>query len=162
MGFSLEQVLDQVNHGDTVTVTMVSNQDNGIASYAVGGLIYHQPTGGVDIGGAPFQPATLRSDPAKPLKMYFSDRKLDIDGPPAVGTFPHSPRQPFNANATEQLSMVISLRPGFQGMHLTVFGSTSLVTMEPMGDLLVGLGPSLGNSRGGVFIVSFLGIQRPF
>jgi hypothetical protein len=45
-------------------------------------------------------------------------------------------------------------------MHVSVFGTTSLVTLSPMGNLLVGVGPSLSNSAAGVFVVAFLGITR--
>ena len=56
MGQSLDQILAQVSDGDTVNVTMVSNQDNGIASYAVGGLVFHKATGGIIFGGPRFHP----------------------------------------------------------------------------------------------------------
>lgn len=159
MGQSLDQILEQVGDGDTVNVVMVSNQDNGIASYAVGGLVFHAATGDVVFGGPPFRPASLQSPEGEPLKMYFSDRKLDIDPPPTPGTFGHTPRQPFNANETEDLGVSIFL--GTHVMRVAVFGSQSFVQLSPMGDLLVGLGPSLGNSAAGVFVVAFLGITRP-
>ena len=91
--------------------------------------------------------------------FFFSDRKLNIDPPPAQGTFGVSPRQPFNANATEKLGMSIMLETHV--MELDVFGGKSFVSLSPMGDLLVGLGPSLGNSAAGVFVVAFTGIVRP-
>lgn len=160
MGQSLEQILADIRDGDTVNVTMVSNQDNGIASYAVGGLVFRAATGGVTVGGAPFRPARLASNPNQPFDMFFSDRKLAIDAPPAPGTFGVGPRQPFNANAPEKLGMSISLGAGAHVMQLTVFGARSLVTLSPMGNLLVGLGPSLGNSAAGVFVVAFLGVTR--
>ena len=93
--------------------------------------------------------------------MFFSDRMLEIDPPSAPGTLGHSPRQPFNANATEKLGVSISLGTASHVMQLAVFGSKSLVTLSPMGDLLVGLGPSLGSSAAGVFVVAFVGIVRP-
>jgi hypothetical protein len=40
---------------------LVSNQDNGIASYAVGGLVFHKATGGLLVNGPPFRPARLES-----------------------------------------------------------------------------------------------------
>jgi hypothetical protein len=161
MGRSLDQILTEVGDGDTVNVTLVSNQDNGIASYAVGGLVFHKATGGLLVNGPPFRPARLESNPSLPFQMFFSDRKLNIDPPPAQGQFGGSPRQPFDANATEKLGMSISLGNGSHEMQLAVFGSKSLVHLTPTGDLLVGLGPSMGNSSAGVFVVSFLGITRP-
>jgi hypothetical protein len=41
--------------------------------------------------------------------MFLSDRKLSIDPPPALNTFGSSPRQPFNANDTDKVSVLISL-----------------------------------------------------
>lgn len=161
MGQSLDQILAQVGDGDIVNVTMVSNQDNAIASYAVGGLVFHKATGGLVVGGPLFRPARLASDEGRPFTMFFSDRKLGIDPPPAPGTFGGGPRQPFNANATEKLGMSISVGTNSHVMQLAVFGSKSLVTLSPMGDLLVGLGPSLGHSAAGVFVVAFEGIIRP-
>jgi hypothetical protein len=159
MGQSLDQILAQVADGDTVNAVIVSNQDNGIASYAIGGLAFHKATGGVILGGPPFRPARLES--STPFNMFFSDRMLNIDPPPAPGTFGGGPRQPFNANATEKLGVSISLGAGAHVMQLAVFGSKSLVTLSPMGDLLVGLGPSLGHSAPGVFVVAFVGISHP-
>ena len=46
MGMNLEDVLTQAKNGSSVHITIVSNQDNGIASYAVGDLIFHPATGG--------------------------------------------------------------------------------------------------------------------
>ncbi len=160
MGQSLDQILAEVGDGDTVNVTLVSNQDNGIASYAVGGLVFHKSTGGVILGGPPLRPGRLASNPGQELQMFFSDRMLNIDPPPATGTFGSGPRQPFNANATEKLGVSISLF-GTHVMELDVFGGKSFVTLSTMGDLLVGLGPSLGHSAAGVFVVAFTGIVRP-
>jgi hypothetical protein len=140
-------------------VTIVSNQDNGIASYAIGGLVFTAAAGGVIFGGPPFRPARLES--VEPFQMFFSDRRLDIDPPPEPGTFGHSPRQPFSANATEKLGVWISLGTTLHLMQLEAFGSKSLVVLSPMGDLLVGLGPSFGGSPAGVFLVAFLGFTRP-
>ncbi len=160
MGQSLDQILAQVADGDSVNVTLASNQDNGIVGYAIGGLVFHKSTGGVFVGGPPLRLARLASNPGQELLFFFSDRKLNIDPPPAPGTFGNSPRQPFNANATEGLGMSITLGTPHV-MELAVFGGKSLVSLSPMGDLLVGLGPSLGNSAAGVFVVAFTGIVRP-
>src|SRR6185312_9386700 len=109
MGQTLDQILAQVRDGDSVSVTLASNQDNGIVGYAVGSLVYHVSSGGVVVGGPPFRLARLASSPGQELQMFFSDRKLDIDPPPAPGSFGRSPRQPFNANATEKLGMTVSV-----------------------------------------------------
>lgn len=148
MGQSLDQILTQVADRDTVNVVMVSNQADGVATYAVGGLVFHKATGGLILGGPPFRPARLQSDSDQPFQMFFSDR-----------TAPGG--QPFNANATEKVGMSISLGSPHV-MQLQVFGTQSLVTLSTMGDLLVGLGPSMSHSgAAGVFVVAFLGVSRP-
>ena len=124
MGQSIDQILAQVADGDTVHVVMVSNQDDGIATYTVGGLFYHKATGGFLLGGPPFRPARLQSSDQS-LQMFFSDRMLNIDPPPPVGGFGVTPRQPFNADATEKVGMSISLGSPHV-MQLQVFGSRSL------------------------------------
>ena len=160
MGQTLDQILTQVGDGDRVGVTLASNQDNGIVGYAVGDLVYHKASGGVILGGPVFRPARLESSPGQELQFFFSDRKLDIDPPPPPGSFGRTPRQPFNANATEKLGMTIGLGSPHT-MQLVVFGTKSLLTLNAMSDLLVGVGPSLGNSAAGVFVVAFTGIFRP-
>ncbi len=157
MGQSLAQILAEVGEGDIVNTTLVSNEDDGIASYAVGGLSFHPATGGILFNGPRFRPARLT---ATGFTMFFSDRKLAIDPPAPPGQFGQSPRQPFNANATETLgvSMTLGLTPIIE---LAVFGSKSRFVLNPMGDLLVGLGPSFGHSAGSVFVVAFTGIVRP-
>ena len=161
MGQSIDEIVAQVHDGDTVNVVMVSNQDDGIATYTVGGLVFRKATGGLILGGPRFIPARLESSPGQPLQMFFGDRMLNIDPPPPAGGFGGAPRQPFNANATEKVGMSISLG-GTHVMQLQVFGSKSLVTLSTMGDLLVGLGPSMGPSgAAGVFVVAFLGIIHP-
>ena len=163
MGMNLEDVLAQAGNGSSVHVTMVSDQDNGIASYAVGDLIFHPATGGQEFDGPPLVPAHMESAGSS-LAMFFSDRKLSIDPPPPPGGFGHSPRQPFSANATEALGMTVS--PGF-GDHqtirvsITLFGNTAPFDMERQGNLYVGVGPSLGTSPEGVYILAFTGITNP-
>lgn len=163
MGMNLEQVLTQARGGSSVGITLVSNQDNGIASYAVGSLIFHPATGGKVFGGPRLRPAHMESDAAHPLVMFFSDRRLSIDPPPTPGSFGGGPRQPFSANATEALGVLVA--PGL-GDHqtvrvsITVFGNSSTFDMERRGNLLVGVGPPLGPSPEAVYILAFTGISN--
>ena len=41
MGKNLTEIIDAAANGASVGVVVVTNQDNGIASYAKGSLIYH-------------------------------------------------------------------------------------------------------------------------
>ena len=51
----------------------------------------------------------------------------------------------------------MSIRLDTHVMQLAVFGTQSVVRLSPVGDLLVGLGPSLALSAAGVFIVACIG-----
>jgi hypothetical protein len=88
MGQSLDQILAQVGDGDTVDVTMVSNQGNGIASYAVGELVFHKATGNVIIGGSSFRPARLASNASQPFEWRAFSRAGHAPAPPHFGLRP--------------------------------------------------------------------------
>ena len=162
---NLEDVLTQAKNGSSVHITIVSNQDNGIASYAVGDLIFHPATGGpVVVVGHPVQAAHMESAAANPLTMFFSDRTLSIDPSPAQGQFGGSQRQPFAANQTEPLG--VSVSPGFSDhqtirVRITVFGNTSTFDMKRQGNLFVGVGPQFGGSPEAVYVLAFTGITNP-
>lgn len=162
MGKSLDQILAEVSEGDKVGVSIVTNQDNGTATYAVGDLIYHPAS----MIGPFMRPARLSTTGGEPLKYFFSDRMLDIDPPPPPGNFGNSPRQPFSANSTDKLGVSISLH--FLGNRVVKFtlhswgNATFSVPTEPRGNLLVGIGPPIGNaSDHAVYVVAFTGITRP-
>jgi len=167
MGKSLEQILAEVHDGDTVGVTLVTNQDSGVVGYATGGLLYRaRPAGAVlnSRGGVTLHAPTLSSTSSEPLGVYFNDRRLDIDPAAPEGSFGHSPRQPFSANATDRLGMSISIGTGTHVMHLTFLtwgGGVAHLPMEPRGNVLVGIGPPLGDSSNAVYVVSFGGLSRP-
>ncbi len=145
---NLEDVLSQAKHGDSVYITMVSNQDNGIASYAEGILVFQMETGGEVYGGPPFKPAHMESG-GNTLKMYFSDRSVSRD-------------QPFSAEETEALGLTVSLGRGEDhntiSVTISVFGNSKKFNMERQGNLFVGLGPSLGKSAEAVYILAFTGV----
>ena len=157
---NLEQVLATAKDGSSVHITLVSNQNNGIASYADGSLIFHPQSGGTEFGGPPLRPAHMES--ASPMKMYFSDRRLSIDPVPAGGFAP-TPRQPFNANATEALSVSVAMTASDHktiNVSIKVFGNTVKFTMDRIGDLYAGVGPSLSQSSGAVFVLAFTGVSQ--
>ena len=143
MGQSLDQMLAGAIDGvSRVNVTIASNEDDGVASFAQGQLVFH--AGNLEKG----LPASLQPDPGVTFTMFFSDR--------------HTGLQPFAADQTEQLGVSITLgTTGAHVMHLAVFGTNSPVRLSPMGDLLVGLGPSLSRSAAGVFVASFKLPDRP-
>ena len=158
MGKSLDQILAEVGNGDRVGVTIVTNQDNGIASYATGDLVYHPGS----LIGTFFLPARLSTTGGEPLKYYLSDRMLNIDGPPAPGGLA-VPRQPFSADATDQLGVSVSSF-GTPVIKFTLhsWGNVTFsLAMESRGNLLVGVGPPVGNlTDQAVYVVSFTGVFR--
>jgi hypothetical protein len=172
MGRNFDQILAearQLGSNVEVGVSIVTNQDNGIVSYATGRLKYHP---GSLIG--PIQrPDRLSTTGSSPLLYYFSDRMIDIDPPdppPSSGNFPsgHLPRQPFSANATDKLGVSIS-RGGATGLVTLVAkftlhswgNATFSVPVEARGNLLVGVGPPIGNlTDHAVYVISFNGPYR--
>jgi len=148
MGQSLDQILAQSVDGSRVNVTIASNEDDGVASFAQGQLVLHR--GNLEKG----IPSSLEPDPGVTFTMYFSDRRTSLPGTQTL--------QPFRADETEQLGVSIELgTTGTHVMQLAVFGTKSPVSLSPMGDLLVGLGPSLSRSAAGVFVASFELPDRP-
>ena len=161
MGKGLDQILSEGGEGTKVTVTVVTNQDNLIASYARGTLIYHPPA----LVGPIFRGPRLSTSGGESLMYYFSDRMLNIDRPPNPGEFERTPRQPFSANATDELGLSVS-SGGFVGSSggttvakftLRSWGNATFsVPMESRGNLLVGIGPPIGNlTDHAVYVISF-------
>ena len=162
MGLSPDTVLAQATEGDLVDVTLVSNEDDGIASYAAGTLVFRAATGGTVLGGPRLKPARMETISGQPLKYLFSDRRLNIDPPPPEDTFAGDPRQPFSANAVEPLSVSMTLTSSpTLPVKLSFFGGTSKLDMDKRGKLLVGVGPSLGPSEGGMYVLSFTRLHKP-
>jgi hypothetical protein len=169
MGKNFDQILAearQIGSGARVGVTIVTNQDDGIASYATGDLSYYPGS----LIGPIRRPERLSTTGSEPLKYYLSDRMLDIDPPDPPGSFPHSPRQPFSANATDKLGVSVSrgvLIPGL-GSPVVKFtlhswgNATFSVPLESRGNLLVGVGAPIGNvTDHAVYVISFTGVFRP-
>lgn len=164
MGMNYTQVLAAAAAAPGLVIaTLVTNQDDGIATYAVGGLAYHPP--GSSSGGGGFglmRPARLSTTGVADglgLEHYFSDRRLAIDPPPSDGSFPKFPRQPFSANAIDRLGLSMSRNlsgPVVAKFTLHAAGNTSFtVPLEERGNLLVGLGPAVGShSDHAVYVIS--------
>lgn len=151
MGYSIDEIVSNCDEGYFVKATIASNQDDGVVSYATGGFVYHPfslKTG---------QHARLLSD--GPFTMLFSDRTRDT----AIGggelSFPNVERQPFDLHEAEQdVGVLVSIGPGEHRIRLSVFGGQSTFTVRPMGNLLVGQGPSVSPSgRPAVFVLALTG-----
>jgi|SRR5437763_8320649 len=159
MGKSLDDIVRDLPDGRKVGVTIATNQDNGIVGYAVGDLIYHPEA---VFAGSPFmRPARLSTTGGDPLNFYFSDRRIALD-PTLGGTLGPALRQPFSANSIDKLGVSVSFGIGPRTIRLTFLswgGGTFSVVTESRGNLLVGLGPSLGNSPQAVYVASFSELQ---
>jgi hypothetical protein len=114
MGKSFEQILNDLSaanasSGTRIGVTVVTNQDNGIGSYATGVLLYHPAS----IVGWVSRPARLSTTGGAPLEYFFSDR-ADVQTAPGAGSL----TQPFSVKATDKLGMSIS--KGYLGIGAPV------------------------------------------
>jgi hypothetical protein len=166
MGNSLEKIFANVREGVSLGVSIVTNQDNLVVSYAQGTLNYHPPlTTSKSLGkkGSPPQswviPARLSTTGGQPLKIFFSDRRLDIDPPPqptppdSFGNVAH-PRQPFSANDFDEIGFSISQNhvspPVAKFTLLSWDNATFTVALESRGNILTGVGPG-----GAVYVIAF-------
>jgi hypothetical protein len=163
MGRNLEQVLHdarQAGEGARVGVTVVTNQDNGIASYATGILLYRPGS----LVGPFFRPERLSTTGGEPLQHFFSDR-TEVEQLPGGGPFGGpSKMQPFSNDATDKLGLSMSrgslgLGVGNPVAKFTLHSwgnATFNVPLEPKGNLMVGIGPAIGNgSDHAVYVISF-------
>ncbi len=139
-----------------IGVTLITNQDNGISSYANGDLLYHPP----QIVGWVSRPARLSTTGLEPLNYHFSDRKYVLtDGQSLI--------QPFWVRDTDRLGLSIA-QPylGVGGVVAkftlrTWANATFSVPLEPKGNLLVGLGPPIGNETDhAVYVLSFHDVEQ--
>lgn len=159
MGKNLGQILAEAREVHrrfgfaSVGVVVVTNQDNGIASYANGQLSYRPPPAQPDAVGA----ERLVSVEAYPLQYLFSDRKHP---PPSAGS-----EQPFSVNAPDRLGLSVVVRlsePDAPAARFTLLSWGNIhfdVPMQPLGNMLVGIGPPIGGSTDhAVYVVSFTGV----
>lgn len=157
MGKSLDQIFAEASDGAQVGVTIVTNQDDGIVSYASGNLIHHARIANLSVEGIPFvRPARLSTTGGEPLHYYFSNRRLVVD------PIDPTPRQPFSINATDKLGISISRNlfgPPVVKFTLHSWGNVTFnVSMEARGNLLVGVGPPIsGQSDHAAYVVAFTG-----
>jgi hypothetical protein len=89
---------------------------------------------------------------------------INID-PPAPGDIKLPRQQPFSANATDKLGLSISLGSSPLKVSLTFlsWGKDKVnMSMEPIGNLLFGIGPPLGIATNeAVYVIAFTGIYKP-
>jgi hypothetical protein len=151
---NIDQVLTkalELGQGAKVDVTLVTNQPSGVVSYATGQLVYY-PASQI---GTIYRFERLSTSRGDALKYYFSDRLRDVDPPQLVPL----PRQPFNVDATDKLGMSLSKSLSGMAAKFTLVSwqnTTFTVVLNPLGDLLVGLGPAIGNQPGqAAYVISF-------
>lgn len=163
MGKSLNQILTEAGDGNSIGVTIATNQDDGpsgpIVGYATGTLLYHAPS--TFITPHPF-PGRLANAPDAPLTFYFSDR-VSIINPPEGGF--GGTRQPFRADATDHLGLSLSISVSLPHTASFTFidwgGGVFNFPLEDRENLLIGTGPSLGIAESALYVLSFTGPIRP-
>lgn len=171
MGMNFEQALAQaraIGDGALVDVTIVTNQDNGLASYATGELIYHSSrfVGDTGLGGGFLRPERLTTTGGAPLRYLFSDRTIDLAPPPAPGSLGSIPiLQPFYIEAGDQLGLSISQQ--FASKPVAKFtlhswnNATFTVSLDPIGNLLSGVGGPIGNATDhAVYLIACTQVRR--
>ena len=154
--------LQALGEGASVDVTVVSLQDNGLASYALGQLQYSR------VG--PFRVEELSTRGGRPLLHLFSNRLFRVGEPPPPGPIlDDRPQQPFSILNADQLGLSfrqqffvrgqpVDPNPVAEFTLLSHANTTITVSTQPMGDLLIGSGPSVGDP---VFLFAFTKVFGP-
>lgn len=169
MGLSFDQVLSQlraIGDGAQVEMTLVSNQDDQVVSYARGFLVYHFHRFVVEEGLS----RTVESLVGDSLQYLFN---VNIDAimlnPDAGGFGGKTLLQPFAVKIAEQLKVSfhstseIATNPVTIEVTLLSEGNdTFSVELTPLGDILHGVGRPVGPPQAiddfvaaAVYLVSF-------
>jgi hypothetical protein len=153
MGISLQEVLADAGANDQVSVTVVTLQDDGLASYASGFLLF-QPGSGSDTLGGTHRAPHLTTAGTNGLDLYRSDQ---IDFMPGSSddspTFVGKP-QPFSVR--QKVGMDISISAGV--VTVLLVNNKTTITMESRGNFIVGIGQFV--APGAIWAISFNGIKR--
>lgn len=159
MPWSFDRIAAEAPDGSKWTVNIASNQDDGIASYAEGELVFRK--GRIvaferDGIRQPFlQPARLHTTDPRPLLYFFSNRSVMSNGA----------YQPFDGTNIDLLGLDVYKNASDQ----TVAAFTLLsydkarfeVVTETRDSILVGAGPSVGNAATAAhFLISFMPAPR--
>jgi len=150
-----------------VGVTVVTNQDNRIVSYAVGDLLFIPAHSS---GTFHVLEQLTTEEGGAPLQQFFSDRTVP-DSPPDPQGGPllrGGAQQPFSINATDKLGLIVSSTPlSSTPFELTFilhsFGKTSFrVEVDVSANVLVGVGAPIGNATTqAVYVVALSGVRPP-
>lgn len=140
MGRNFDQIMDELARlGDnpSVSVTVATNESNGVVSYATGELWY-SPARAVD--GVP-TPAYI-SDRGHPLSQYFSDKRGHVESGLAI--------QPFGLVGAKPLFCLSISKGPFNSLPIVAKFKRSnrvfSITLEARENLLIGLGPPIRTS----------------
>lgn len=162
MGLSYDEIKAKgriENNNFSVTVSIATNQENGIVSYANGYLSYiesESPNGRKYV--------VFENVESQPLEYYFSDR---IDKIPLVnsGPFPVTKNQHFSSNSIDKIQLSIKENE-LGAIHGTIKllswnNSTFDISFQRMGKMLVGVGQAIGGeAENAIYIISFNGIVQ--
>jgi len=157
MGLTLNEVLGGIVDGGSVPLAIATNDDTLLVTYAFGNLVFTEAVALLK-GGA--RPATLASENRAPLKLFSSNRMRMID--PVVAPFAPSPRQPFDADRTEKLSVSVSLfNSAGPTFTLTRAGQRFSVPTILHNRVYVGDGRPFGSATGSVYLFSLGNVAPP-
>jgi len=159
--------LSDASKGNFISVTVTSNQDNGIVTYMTGNLEYYKAGGGKILVTTGLQTASTNTQylNAGPLQALFSDRFV----PPTPGTL-SAATQPFNLNAPDKVGLAISqdiIRDTITATFtLESWGNATFsvsLQVQPNGDLLFGSGTAAGNKNPNpaLYTIAFTGTVAP-
>lgn len=157
MGLSLDQIFASP-HSMRIGVTIVSNEDDGLASFANGTMEF--------IKGAPFNIRTGAH--AEPDRLETVSNEVEMSFSDRVAVGPGGKPQRFNVQSVERLAIEIQARSSGGAskarIGINVIGWSTekfFFDAEAMSDLLIGVGPTLSpKSANAVYTVSFRTVEQ--
>lgn len=163
---NVDQVMAEMSSAHHAGATLVSNEGDGVVGYAVGDLSLI-PGSNVVLDPNRRTPQrsprlTTGDSPDSGFRMYLSNR-LASPPPPPPGQLPNTSQQPFDHEQTMSLGVALDVGVSSILLKLTFFawgGGTFRLVMAKHGDLLAGLGPSLGSSSEALYVLSFTQVRK--
>lgn len=172
MGKSFDEVIQEAQsfrEGTTVDITLTTNQDNGIVAYATGQLKYYPES----FTGRLSRLESLSTIGTAPLQYLLSSSTIPVGMPPPAGAFDNRNLQPFNVLAPFfPINLTITQRFAVRGetsnpnplVEIKPVDSDTTFSFDtqPIGKLLVGLGPVYDNeAMGAVHVITFTDVRPP-
>jgi hypothetical protein len=152
-GMTFAEALKSATPGKLISVTLVTNQDNGIVAYVTASL---EKTGSQSLG-APGPSIGEFLGPANPAALY-SDRTSTVCPDCKPGKLAQSYTQPFVYNRPGNWTLSIQQEANGD-ITATINGTKNKISLQANGDLLYGVGEPVGDkTKQAFYVIAFTGL----